>query len=529
VPRVPILAVVISTAIAFLMVLLVLPAASLAQSPATIGNAAVPLLGGPDAILKVPSEYPTIQKAIKAAASGDTILVAPGTYVEQLTIDKSVTIRGSGVGKTVIQSPTKLKPDAFGNPWTIELGKSAKVALSGFTLLVTLHCIIYPADSYWFAGGGIGVGGSAVLDLEFAAITTNGATEGAACGTSPTTAGFMSFGTGVGFGLDYVTGSPRAQDLVGTGTVSGVTISGFGFGGPDVAIGGLNDSPAGSSARLSNDQMTTNIDNMIAFPAISVGYAGNSGTVTIVDNFLTTLPGHSNAIYMAGASSAYIAHNMIIASGGPGGNGIVLVDSSSATIVSNEIIVSGSGGVGIVVAFSSWATIRWNQVTASTTAYGYAGIYLVVASAAISYNTISNFECELDPAAAAPSTCGPDYATQAQGFGIQDFYDAGLGTTIEHNLISENDVGIELGEGCPGCIVSHNTLIDNLDYGLAGVDGSYTFLHNWVIGGMYSVAAIANTLDTLVKLHHVGIVGPSVDPFYLEVDFAGGTATVVGK
>ncbi len=35
-------------------------------------------------VLEVPEEYPTIQQALDASASGDTVLVAPGTYPEHL-------------------------------------------------------------------------------------------------------------------------------------------------------------------------------------------------------------------------------------------------------------------------------------------------------------------------------------------------------------------------------------------------------------------------------------------------------------
>src|SRR3990172_1481546 len=44
------------------------------------------------ATLIVPDDYPTIQAAIDAAGPGDTILVRPGTYIENLTLNKSIVL-----------------------------------------------------------------------------------------------------------------------------------------------------------------------------------------------------------------------------------------------------------------------------------------------------------------------------------------------------------------------------------------------------------------------------------------------------
>lgn len=57
--------------------------------------------------LRVPQDYPTIQQAVNAANSGDTILVSPspsGTYAGNITINKSLTLTGVAARSVIINA-----------------------------------------------------------------------------------------------------------------------------------------------------------------------------------------------------------------------------------------------------------------------------------------------------------------------------------------------------------------------------------------------------------------------------------------
>lgn len=84
------------------------------------------------ALLLVPSQYPTIQAAVDAATTGDTIIVSPGVYlVDEIHITKGVTLRGQNIDTCIIDG--QLDPSIpFGTVYIDN--PTGPVTVEGFTL-----------------------------------------------------------------------------------------------------------------------------------------------------------------------------------------------------------------------------------------------------------------------------------------------------------------------------------------------------------------------------------------------------------
>ncbi|MHC4946169.1 MAG: right-handed parallel beta-helix repeat-containing protein, partial [Planctomycetota bacterium] len=102
--------------------------------------------------IHVPADQPTIQAGIDAAVDGDTVLVAPGTYVENIDfIGKAITVKSSeGAQVTTIDGGNPANPE-FGSVVTFAFGEGADSVIEGFTLT---NGIGYK-DSTIRRGGGI--------------------------------------------------------------------------------------------------------------------------------------------------------------------------------------------------------------------------------------------------------------------------------------------------------------------------------------------------------------------------------------
>jgi hypothetical protein len=89
--------------------------------------------------------YSTIQAAVSAARAGDTIVVAPGTYTEQLSIGKDLVLRGHGESSRIV-APAALVPDSDERRNVVEIRGPVTVSIDGFAVTARRWTVVkvYP-------------------------------------------------------------------------------------------------------------------------------------------------------------------------------------------------------------------------------------------------------------------------------------------------------------------------------------------------------------------------------------------------
>ena len=88
-------------------------------------------------IINIPADYPAIQQGIDASSYGDTVLIQPGTYVENINFNGHVIVLGSlflTTGDTSYISQTVIDGDSIGTVITLNSGENPNAVICGLTI-----------------------------------------------------------------------------------------------------------------------------------------------------------------------------------------------------------------------------------------------------------------------------------------------------------------------------------------------------------------------------------------------------------
>ncbi|MHC4077945.1 MAG: right-handed parallel beta-helix repeat-containing protein [Planctomycetota bacterium] len=320
------------------------------------------------AILRVPSQHKTIAAALAAAKSGDTILVAPGTYKERLTwpsVDRIRLVAEEGPLKTTIDGEKKGTVIRFVGP-----SITRKTVVEGFSIINGDQAV----PSYRLEGGGVHIkGGSPTIrnnTIRDNLLKANGWALGAGIfvdgsGADPliagnliilnlVTGGIWNYGGGIYIGM-----SSKADIVANTITRNYCQSpsTGFNFGGGIYAAG---------AARIVSNIIVDNHCRNASDWGGGVHVAAGLGTVLVLNNTIA-----SNRCWFQGSQSKGVAL----------GGGLYADFNSNITVVGNIVVknrcTSGGGGL-----HRNWPSpagkqlLDYNNVWGNTSGFPWAGDYV---------------------------------------------------------------------------------------------------------------------------------------------------------
>ncbi|WP_029136333.1 right-handed parallel beta-helix repeat-containing protein [Nakamurella lactea] len=428
-------------------------------------------IGGSGCGQAPPTACTTVSEALQQAADGDTILIAPGDYIETLVVSKSVALQGTSRTGVVIQaeetddtstvtigdaspvtvtvSTMTIHSDLFGHPAV--LAKSASdVTLSDVTVTQRPDDRADPAQ-------GVLVDGGSTATITDSTITGNaggygvGASNGSTATLDNTT---VKGNAGSGVQVGALAGDPGQPSTV-TITNSDITENAIGvsvIAGTATITGGTLADNKGPGLTVAGDGTADVTGTSITGNYLGLGGTFNGGIV-VQDGVVTatgvTISGNSSGA-MIGSGSLSLTDSVVKDNGNPdrdpdttngvgiGGLAGVSIGSDGPTPVEvtlKNTEVSGNKAAGVMLldaqAQISASTINGNSI-AGILAQGRGGdTGLPPATLALSGSTIADNGHDAAPGSSA----------------------GGMGLTIDHSsaVVTDTDVtgnalGISMGE-----------------------------------------------------------------------------------
>lgn len=439
--------------------------------------------------IRVPTDDPTIQAAIDAAASGDTILVSDGVYRENIDFKgKAITVRSvNGPATTIIDGGSISCVVRF---VTAETSGSV---LSGFTLqhgLGTGVCLV--------EGAGI------FVDNASPTITNNIIADNEGC-------------DGVGIGVGF--GSPLIQGNVITRNHRSPTCSG-GLGGGGISIRG------NSSVQIIGNTITENtMGNGVGGGGIALF---SSGTAIVRGNVISgnTVETMGGGISLKFFTTAIITDNVITGNSATNGGGIAasVPDTSTAARIVNNTIAGNTAtdkGSQLYVDGIDSATQIWNNIMFGTSV-----------QAAVVCDTTQSLTPPVLRFDDAFSTMGPAYAGSCANAASRDgnlSVDPGFVNSTSDFHLGPTSPAIDAGSNAAPSLPSTDftgnpRILDSNNDGTATVDlGAFEFTDpprlslaptsphfpgQFVgVAGPPQTVTLTNTGDLAIAISHVAVTG----------------------
>ena len=270
---------------------------------------------GAQTTIKVPADQPTIQAAINAANSGDTVLVSPGKFTE------SIDFKGKALTVTSLAGPSQTTIDGgqSGVVVTFQTFETRTSVLHGFTLTDNAPPLPIPVNVV--AAGILVVGANPTITGNV--ITANRGygidlTNSGALISGNTIRGTLTAGDPAGdFGCDYIDGS-------------GIYVTGG---------GGI----PGYSVQIENNLIEFNAARCYG-GAIFYNYATSGFIANNTIRYNTAL-GPGGAVYVYASPVSFVQNLFVGNTSGAGGGAIylqIISDSNSNTGPLNQFLVNNT-------------------------------------------------------------------------------------------------------------------------------------------------------------------------------------------
>ncbi|HET9281327.1 MAG TPA: choice-of-anchor D domain-containing protein [Candidatus Angelobacter sp.] len=319
----------------------------------SLGPVTAALTVGNPHTFHVPSEVFSISQAVQLAQDGDTILVAPGTYFEQINFQgKAITIASTG-GAAV----TTLDGQGFQTPVFFFQNEGQGSVLKGFTV------------THGGFAGIAAIGASPTIQDNI--ITENSGCQGG--GIQLQTSQAIIKGNTISNNMIGSCSGDGAGIWIGQGSnvqvfnnvITGNQITGNGFGG-GIAV-------SGSIATITSNTIQNNSTDFASGGGIAMI---GGGSANIIQNLIT-----GNSAGFAGGGvmvapgvfpSTQLINNTIADNFAPNGSGLFFNGSDGSQAFANNIIVDSSGSTAIACNSNLIGNFSFNDVFsfASGTAYG---------------------------------------------------------------------------------------------------------------------------------------------------------------